>query len=127
MTQLIASGLTLAALFGGGVSWDRHYKHPVKPKRHHHHRPAAPLSYATASWYQDAGATASGYHVYYGVANRTMAFGTKVLFVYHGRSVLATVDDRGPYIYDRTWDLNQNVAGALAFGGVDVVGYRIGG
>lgn len=84
-----------------------------------------PLSYATASWYNDAGNTASGYHSYYGVANKSMSFGTHVLFVYHGRSVEATVDDRGPYVGGRTWDLNQNTAGALGFGGVDTVGYNI--
>lgn len=86
-----------------------------------------PLSYAVASWYEDAGNTASGYHVYYGVANKDLAFGTRVLFIYRGRSVEAIVDDRGPYIAGRTWDLNQNTAGALGFGGVDTVGYHIGG
>jgi rare lipoprotein A (peptidoglycan hydrolase) len=87
--------------------------------------PTPALSYAVASWYEDAGNTASGYHAYYGVANKTVAFGTHVLFVYHGRSVEATVDDRGPYIAGRTWDLNQNTASALGFGGVDTVGYAI--
>ena len=37
----------------------------------------------------------------------------------------ATVDDRGPYVYSRLWDLNQNVAGALGFSGVDTVAYRV--
>ena len=86
-----------------------------------------PLSYAVASWYDDAGNTASGYHAGYGVANKYMAFGTRVLFVYHGRSVEAIVDDRGPYIGGRDWDLNQNTAGALGFDGVDTVGYHVGG
>lgn len=86
-----------------------------------------PLSYATASWYDDSGATASGYHAGMGVANKTLPFGTKVLFSYGGRQVTAVVDDRGPFIDGREWDLNQNVAGALGFSGVDTVGYRIGG
>lgn len=75
-------------------------------------------SQSVASWYQDGGSTACGYHAYYGVANVSLPCGTKVTFVYNGRSVTATVDDRGPYVGGRTWDLNQNTAGALGFGGV---------
>jgi hypothetical protein len=84
-----------------------------------------PLSYAVASWYQDSGLTASGWHAAYGVANKYVAFGTRVLFVYHSRTVEAVVDDRGPFIGGRDWDLNQSTAAALGFAGVDVVGYRI--
>jgi rare lipoprotein A (peptidoglycan hydrolase) len=35
--------------------------------------------------------------------------------------VTAVVDDRGPYVSGRDWDLNQNTAGALAFDGVGTV------
>lgn len=76
---------------------------------------------AVASWYYDAGSTACGFHAYYGVANKTLPCGTRVTFEYHGRSLTATVDDRGPYIVGRTWDLNQNTAAALGFTGVDTV------
>jgi rare lipoprotein A (peptidoglycan hydrolase) len=126
MTQLVAAGLTLAALFSGNHQHRHHHRHH---RRHHHHQQVVsqPLSYATASWYYDGGNTASGFHATYGVANRYLAFGTRVLFVYGGRRVTAVVDDRGPYIYGRTWDLNQNTAGALGFSGVATVGYRIGG
>ncbi len=71
-----------------------------------------------ASWYQDGGATACGFHAQYGVANLSLPCGTKVTFLYHGRKVTATVDDRGPYVGGREWDLNQNTAGALGFNGV---------
>lgn len=71
-----------------------------------------------ASWYQDGGATACGTHAYYGVANVSLPCGTKVTFLYHGHKVTATVDDRGPYVGGRKWDLNQNTASALGFGGV---------
>jgi rare lipoprotein A len=74
---------------------------------------------AGASWYYDAGNTACGFHAQYGVANRTLPCGTKVAFRYGGRSVTATVDDRGPYVGGRDWDLSQTTAGALGFGGVD--------
>jgi rare lipoprotein A len=76
---------------------------------------------AGASWYNDGGNTACGFHAYYGVANRTLPCGTTVSFRYNGRSVTATVDDRGPYVGGRDWDLNQNTAAALGFAGVATV------
>lgn len=76
---------------------------------------------SVASWYNDAGNTACGFHATFGVANRTLPCGTKVRFRYGGRSVTATVDDRGPFVGGRSWDLNQNTAGALGFGGVGTV------
>jgi rare lipoprotein A len=76
---------------------------------------------AGASWYNDGGNTACGFHAHFGVANRTLPCGTTVSFRYNGRSVTATVDDRGPYVAGRDWDLNQNTAAALGFGGVGTV------
>jgi hypothetical protein len=75
----------------------------------------------TASWYNDAGNTACGYHAGLGVANRSLPCGTRVRIYYGGRTVTATVDDRGPYVGGRNWDLNQNTAAALGFGGVGTV------
>jgi rare lipoprotein A len=74
-----------------------------------------------ASWFTDAGSTACGFHAYYGVANKSLPCGTKVTFRYGGRSVTATVEDRGPYAGGREWDLNQNTAAALGFDGVGTV------
>jgi hypothetical protein len=51
---------------------------------------------SVASWYDDAGATACGFHAFYGVANKSLPCGTRVRFSYGGRSVTAVVDDRGP-------------------------------
>jgi hypothetical protein len=76
---------------------------------------------SAASWYNDAGATACGFHSYYGVANLSLPCGTKVNFYYHGRAITAVVQDRGPYTGGRSWDLNQNLAQALGFNGVDTV------
>jgi rare lipoprotein A (peptidoglycan hydrolase) len=56
-----------------------------------------------------------------GVANKTLPCGTHVTFSYNGRTVTAVVDDRGPFVDGRDWDLNQNTAAALGFGGVDTV------
>lgn len=74
-----------------------------------------------ASWYEDAGNTACGFHAYYGVANLSLPCGTRVTFSRGGRHVTAVVDDRGPYVGGREWDLNQNTAAALGFGGVGTV------
>lgn len=81
----------------------------------------APLRPSLASWYDDAGATACGFHAQFGVAHKTLPCGTRVSFRYGSRSVTAVVDDRGPFVGGREWDLNQNTAGALGFGGVDTV------
>jgi rare lipoprotein A len=79
------------------------------------------LSPTVASWYYDAGNTACGFHATYGVANKTLPCGTKVTLSYGGHTVLATVDDRGPYVYGRSFDLNQNTARYLGMWGVGTV------
>lgn len=76
------------------------------------------LAPMVASWYYDAGNTACGFHATYGVANRTLPCGTKVTLSYGGRTVVATVDDRGPYVYGRSFDLNQTTARYLGMLGV---------
>jgi hypothetical protein len=74
-----------------------------------------------ASWYDDGGGTACGFHAAMGVAHKTLPCGTHVTFAYGGHQVTAVVDDRGPFVDGRDWDLNQNTAAALGFGGVDTV------
>jgi rare lipoprotein A (peptidoglycan hydrolase) len=71
-----------------------------------------------ASWYDDVGNTACGFHATYGVANKTLPCGAKVTLSYGGRTVVSTVDDRGPYVYGRSFDLNQNTARYLGMWGV---------
>jgi rare lipoprotein A len=71
---------------------------------------------AVASWYYDAGLQRGcGFSARFGVANKTLPCGTKVQFRYGGRTVMATVDDRGPYVAGRTWDLGQSTRAALGF------------
>jgi peptidoglycan lytic transglycosylase len=76
------------------------------------------FQWTVASWYEDAGNTACGFHAYYGVANKTLPCGTKVTFSYGGRTITATVDDRGPFVAGRDFDLNQNASAALGMYGV---------
>jgi len=76
--------------------------------------------YHNASWYNDrSGRTASGMRHHYGVAHRTLPFGTTVCIhnPSNGRSLEAVVTDRGPFVKGRTIDVNQNVARALGFSG----------
>jgi rare lipoprotein A len=82
---------------------------------------ASVLVPVVASWYNDAGNTASGFHAYYGVANLSLPFGTKVTMSNGHTTIVATVDDRGPYVGGRVYDLNQNVAQALGFSGVGTI------
>lgn len=82
---------------------------------------AVALIPAVASWYSDGGNTACGFHARYGIANRTLPCGSQVTLSYGGRTVEATVDDRGPYVYGREYDLNQTTAAALGMFGVATV------
>lgn len=59
------------------------------------------------------------------VAHRSMRFGTKIEFSYKGRTCVAVVRDRGPYVSGRTFDLGPGTAKALGFSGVGTVKWRI--
>ena len=59
------------------------------------------------------------------VAHRSMAFGTRIEFRYNGRTVVAVVNDRGPFIAGRTFDLGPGTASALGFSGVGTVEWRV--
>jgi len=59
------------------------------------------------------------------VAHRSMPFGTKLVIKYKGKSVSATVKDRGPFIKGRIFDLGPGTAKALGFSGVGTITYKI--
>ncbi len=59
------------------------------------------------------------------VAHKTLPFGTRVQFEYNGRTVTAVVQDRGPFIAGRVFDLGPGTARALGFNGVHTISYRI--
>lgn len=72
-----------------------------------------------ASWYGpgfDGRATASG-AIYdqegWTVAHKTLPLGTILLITCNGRSVVALVNDRGPFVAGRILDLSHGVAAAL--------------
>ena len=58
------------------------------------------------------------------VAHRSMAFGTRIEFRYNDRTCIAVVNDRGPFIAGRTFDLGPGTAAALGFSGVQTVEWR---
>ncbi|MRR11817.1 hypothetical protein EG835_04975 [bacterium] len=59
------------------------------------------------------------------VAHRSLPFGTRVEFSYNGNTCVAVVQDRGPFVGGRTFDLGPGTAAALGFSGVGTVDYRI--
>lgn len=50
-------------------------------------------------------------------AHRTLPFGTKLKVTHAGRSVLVTVNDRGPFIRGRVLDLSKGAAQAIGMTG----------
>ncbi|HKF83647.1 MAG TPA: septal ring lytic transglycosylase RlpA family protein [Solirubrobacterales bacterium] len=60
-----------------------------------------------------------------GVAHKKLPCGTTVKFVYHGRTVVTQVIDRGPYVAGRAWDLTKAASDALGFEGAGRVRYAL--
>jgi rare lipoprotein A len=130
-------------LLGGGITEasakSRHHH------RHHHHAHHAANSSTNSSW-RDANASTggsgrsfSGMASYYGnesgsktasgarfnqnamtCAHRSLPFGTKLKVTHGGRSVVVTVNDRGPFIRGRVLDLSTGAARAVGLTGAGV-------
>lgn len=93
----------------------------------------APLRWAGATWYGPGlygrhtacGQLLTAHTV--GVAHRSLPCGTRVKFVYRGRSIVTQVIDRGPYTRGNAWDLTLAAAEALNFEevGADRVGFAV--
>ena len=60
-------------------------------------------------------------------AHRSLPFGTKLRVSHGGRSVIVTVNDRGPYVRGRVLDLSKGAARALGFDGLGQVTAEIVG
>ena len=87
----------------------------------------SPSQYVLASWYGPGfhgNETASG-EIFdedaMTVAHPYFSFGTKLEITYKGKTVIARVNDRGPYTGGRQIDLSKGVAKELGFDGVDNV------
>ena len=94
-----------------------------KPKQSY-----GPWRTALCSWYWEPQGLAGGGYLTPNamiVAHKTMPFGTRIQFSYKGRTCIAVVKDRGPYVGGREFDLGPGTAKALGFDGVDRVSYRL--
>jgi rare lipoprotein A len=80
--------------------------------------------YQLASWYgnQHHGRkTASGerFNQYdFTAAHRTLPFGTRVVVIYEGKSVVVRINDRGPFVGGREIDLSRAAAEKIGLDGV---------
>ena len=129
-------------LFGGGIT-----EASAKSHRHYHrHHHAAGDTSDGSSW-RDANASIasgsgsgrsfSGVASYYGnesgshtasgqrfnqnamtCAHRSLPFGTRLRVTHGDRSVVVTVNDRGPFVRGRVLDLSSGAARAIGLGGV---------
>ena len=78
------------------------------------------IFYGLASWYKQGIRTASGEKFNTNdltIAHRTLPFGTKVLLtnMKNNATVIARVNDRGPFISNRVVDTSYKVATILGF------------
>jgi rare lipoprotein A len=129
-TALAVFAATL--LFGGGITEASakshgHHHHGHRHFHHAHNTPASSWSDANAS-----GGSFSGMASFYGnesgsktasgqrfnqnamtAAHRTLPFGTRLRVTHGDRSVVVTVNDRGPFIRGRVLDLSTGAARAI--------------
>ena len=129
-------------LVGGSVTEasakSRHHHH----RHHHHHQARAEGSSwrdANASIQPSGGHSFSGMASFYGnesgsrtasgqrfnqnamtAAHRSLPFGTKLRVTHGGRSVVVTINDRGPFIRGRVLDLSTGAARAIGLTGAGV-------
>jgi rare lipoprotein A len=129
-------------LVGGGVT-----EASAKSRHHRHHHHSHNAGKAAGSDWRDANASMgsssghsfSGMASYYGnesgsrtasgqrfnqnamtAAHRSLPFGTKLRVTHGGRSVVVTVNDRGPFIRGRVLDLSTAAARAVGLTGAGV-------
>lgn len=94
---------------------------------HHHHKPRPVEHTALASWYpDDYGPTASGIRYHYGFASLIFGsqWGKRIRFCHNG-CVVGRLDDHGPYIAGRTFDLNPALKAAIGCGDLCWVWYSV--
>jgi len=132
-----------ATLLVGGTATEA----SAKSRHHRHHHHVASESSSNGSW-KDANAsvgTPTG-HSFAGVAStygnesgsqtasgqrfnenamtcahRSLPFGTKLRITHGGRSVVVTVNDRGPFVRGRVLDLSTGAARAVGLSGLGQV------
>jgi len=132
---LIAASLLIGGSITPAAAKSRHHR---SHHHHHHHKHKAENSWlnANASIGPTGRRSFSGIASYYGneagnktasgqrfnqhamtAAHRTLPFGTKLRVTHGGRSVIVTVNDRGPFIRGRVLDLSKGAAHAIGLTG----------
>jgi rare lipoprotein A len=128
-------------LLGGGITEASAKSHRHHHRHHHHAHHAgnsSPLD-ANASVGGGSGRSFSGMASYSGnesgsrtasgqrfnqsamtCAHRSLPFGTKLKVTHGGRSVVVTVNDRGPFVRGRVLDLSTGAARAVGLTGAGV-------
>lgn len=123
--NVLTAAVAASVLVGGASAAD------AKSRRHHHHWRDANASVGSSS-----GHSFSGIASYYGneagnrtasgqrfnqnamtAAHRTLPFGTRLKVTHAGRSVVVTINDRGPFIRGRVLDLSTGAARAVGLTG----------
>jgi rare lipoprotein A len=138
---------TAIALFAGTLMLGGGITEASAKSRHHHHGHHHRAHHAGNSSWRDANASIgngsghsfSGMASYYGnesgsktasgahfnqnamtCAHRSLPFGTKLRVTHGGRSVVVTVNDRGPFVRGRVLDLSTGAARAVGLTGAGV-------
>ncbi|HLX13731.1 MAG TPA: septal ring lytic transglycosylase RlpA family protein [Bradyrhizobium sp.] len=138
--------LFAATVLAGGSATEASARSERHHGHHHHHShmtrspdTSSPWREANASIGSGLGRTFSGMASYYGnesgsrtasgerfnqnamtAAHRTLPFGTKLKVTHGDRSVVVTVNDRGPFIRGRVLDLSTGAARAIGLTGAGV-------
>jgi rare lipoprotein A len=139
-----AFALIAATLLVGGSVTEASAKSRHHHRHHHHAHHAAKAAGtdwrdANASMGSSSGHSFSGMASYYGnesgsktasgqrfnqsamtCAHRSLPFGTKLRVTHGGRSVVVTINDRGPFIRGRVLDLSTGAARAVGLTGAGV-------
>ena len=137
---MIAATLLLGGTVTEASAKSRHHH------RHHHHRHHAVNSETAPAWQNanasiapssGSGRSFAGIASHYGnesgsrtasgqrfnqnamtAAHRSLPFGTKLRVSHGGRSVVVTINDRGPFVRGRVLDLSTGAARAIGLGGL---------
>ena len=124
---LVAATLLVGGSITEASAKSRHHRH------HHHHHAKASSDWRNANAsIQSSGRGFSGMASFYGneagsktasgqrfnqnamtAAHKSLPFGTKLRVTHGGRSVVVTINDRGPFIKGRVLDLSTGAARAI--------------
>jgi rare lipoprotein A len=136
-TLTAAAAVAVLAWQTAPSSAREHHRHQRHAHHHDHDWHNAQASADTGATPVSSGRSFSGMASYYGnesgsrtasgqrmnpsamtAAHRTLPFGTKVRVTHGGRSVVVTINDRGPFIRGRVLDLSTGAARAIGLPGV---------